>query len=176
MVRLSDPIPTLSDDGLRIYQRLLARRERHGVGLYGPYVPLFHHPRLAQRIEELGYFYKYESELPRDRYQFVVLAFARRVGAEFEYRDHVRHAQAAGVPDKIISALDEHAALTEPYASLLRVVDSALAHENLPQDLQDRVIADVGVQGLIEVVTLCGFYGLIAIVNAAFDVPIEEAG
>ena len=29
---------------------------------------------------------------------------------------------------------------------------------------------------MIEVVTLCGFYGLIGMVSAAFDVPVDEAG
>jgi 4-carboxymuconolactone decarboxylase len=176
MARLPDPIPGLAGEDREIYDRMLARRTRHGAGIYGLYVPLLHNPQLAAHIEDLGYYYKYDSKLPRDRYQFVVLAFARAVGAEFEYRDHVEHARRAGVPDEVIAALDGDQTVPEPYATYRRVVRAALAYDNLPTDIQDRVIADVGAPGLVEVVTLCGFYTLIAMVNAAFDVSLDEAG
>ncbi|MGI9052162.1 MAG: hypothetical protein ACR2HQ_05845 [Ilumatobacteraceae bacterium] len=105
MARLSDPVPALTGDDRRTYERMRARRERHGVGLYGPYVPLLHHPQLADRIERLGGYLKFDGILPRDRYQFVVLAFAHEVGADFERRDHVRHAVHAGVPQDVIDAI-----------------------------------------------------------------------
>jgi 4-carboxymuconolactone decarboxylase len=76
VAELPDPIPDLRGEDLRTYEGMLARRARHGVGLYGPYVPLLHHPQLAARVEELGGYLKFEGRLPRDRYQFVVLAFA----------------------------------------------------------------------------------------------------
>ncbi len=55
-------------------------------------------------------------------------------------------------------------------------VRSTLAYRDLPQDVQDRIVADVGTKGLVEVITLCGLYALIAMVSAAFDVPVTEAG
>ncbi len=176
MALLPDPIPSLTGEGRKIYDRMLARRTQHGAGIYGLYVPLLHNPPLAAHIEDLGYYYKYESKLPRDRYQFVVLAFAREVGAQFEYRDHVEHARRAGVPDEVIAALEGDQTVLEPYGTYRRVIHAALAYDNLPTDLQDRMIADIGVPGLVEVVTLCGFYTLVAMVNAAFDVPLDEAG
>ena len=176
MARLPDPVPTLSGDDREIYERMLAARQRHGVGLYGPYVPLLHHPHLAELIERLGSYLKFDGTLPRDLYQFVVLAFAHRVGAEFEWRDHVEHARQAGVPEAAIDALQAGGTLPEPYGTLLEVVTATIGHQDLPEDVQDRLVADVGTTGLIEVVVLCGFYDLIAMVNTAFDVPLTDAG
>ncbi len=60
-------MPELTGDDRHTYERMRARRERHGVGLYGPYVPLLHHPQLADRIERLGGYLKFDGILPRDR-------------------------------------------------------------------------------------------------------------
>ena len=176
MARLPDPIPTLRGDDRRTYERMLARRERHGVGLYGPYLPLLHHPQLADRIEQLGGFLKFDGVLPRDRYQFVVLCFAREIGAEFEWRDHVHHALEAGVPQAVVDALVAGAAVPAPYTDMADAVRSTLAYRDLAADVQQRIVADVGTNGLVEVVTLCGLYALIAMVTGAFDVPTSEAG
>jgi len=84
MARLPDPTTRLNGTDRDIYERMLAARKSQGTGIYGPYTALLNHPELAERIERLGYYLKFESVLPRDVYQFVVLAFARRVGVAFE--------------------------------------------------------------------------------------------
>lgn len=176
MAGLPDPVPNLRGRDRRIYDQMLARRARHGVGLYGPYLPLLHHPELADLVERLGGFLKYDGELPRDRYQFVVLCFARAVGAEFEWLDHEHHALAAGVPQAVLEALAADADIPAPYTDLADAVRSTLAYRDLAADVQQRIVADVGTKGLVEVVALCGLYALIAMVTAAFDVPTSDAG
>jgi hypothetical protein len=51
-------------------------------------------------------------------------------------------------------------------------MDCALRYQSIPGPLQDEIIAAFGIPGLLEIVTLCGFYGLIGMVNACFDVPL----
>ena len=43
-----------------------------------------------------------------------------------------------------------------------------------PRDLQERLIGLVGMEGVIELVVLVGFYRMIAGVIFAFDVPLPE--
>ncbi len=78
MATLPDPTATLTGDNRTIYEDILMRRKAKGVDHLGPYIPLLNHPRLAKLIEQLGYYYKYESTLPREIYQFVVLILAKR--------------------------------------------------------------------------------------------------
>jgi len=182
MAQLPDPIPRLTGTEREIYDHLLAKRQSQGTGLYGPYVPFMNHPRLAERIEELGHFYKFGGALPRDIYQFVVLAFARHSGADLEWQDHIEPARKAGVPSDVLATLQAHplpiagdgapgaTALPAPYDTVWRAMSAAINHESVLADVQQTIVATLGVPGLLEVVTRCGFYALISIVNRGFDV------
>ena len=176
MARLPDPTDRLSGEGRAIYERMLARRKSQGTGIYGPYTALLNHPKLAERIEQLGYYYKFESTLPRDIYQFVVLAFARRTGIEFEWLDHLDHARQAGVPEEVIEALAAgDRQLPEPYRPVRQCMDAVLQYKSIPETLQAELVRRVGIEGVLEIVTLCGFYELIGMVNTSFDVPVPRA-
>lgn len=174
MAPLPDPLGNLQGEDLAVYQEMLASRQAHGTGLYGPYVALMNHPRLASRIEALGGFLKFDGVLPREIYQFAVLAFAADTGNEFEWHDHLAPAQAAGLPSSVVEALRAKADLPQPYADLREGMRIVMQYRSLPQDLQDRLIAAVGIQGLLELVALCGVYSLIGYVNNAFDIPVER--
>ena len=143
----------------------------------GPYVPLLNHPELAKRIEQLGYYYKYQSTLPRDVYQFIVLVFSKHAGIAFEWADHIAAAQAAGLSDDIIAddCRRHRPRFPSPIRSVRACMACALDYKSIPQPLQDEIIARFGVPGLIEIVTLCGFYGLIGMINVCFDVPLPPA-
>ena len=56
----------------------------------------------------------------------------------------------------------------------LQLADCAFAYRSIPAPLQDAAIAKFGVPGLIEIVTLCGYYALIGMVNCCFDVPLPH--
>lgn len=175
MARLPDPTTRLNGTDRDIYERMLAARKSQGTGIYGPYTALLNHPELAERIERLGYYLKFESVLPRDVYQFVVLAFARRVGVAFEWADHIGPARKAGLPEEIITALESgHGAIPEPYATISHCMELVMSYRSIPDKLQARIVELYGIKGLIEIVVLCGFYGLIGMVNTSFDVPVTE--
>jgi len=173
MASLPDPIPTLSGEGRAIYEDILKRRAAKGVHHLGPYVPLLNHPELAKRIEQLGYYYKYQATLPRDVYQFLVLVFSKHAGIAFEWADHIEAARMSGLSDDIISAIAAGTnTFPEPYKSVRTCMACALDYKSIPQPLQDEIVRRFGVTGLIEIVTLCGFYGLIGMINVCFDVPL----
>lgn len=173
MASLPDPIPTLSGEGREIYEDIAARRAAKGVHHLGPYVPLLNHPELAKRIEQLGYYYKYESALPRDVYQYIVLVFSKRSDIAFEWADHIAAARAAGLSDEIIADIADGAKTFPPrYQSVHDCMECAMSYTSIPQPLQDEIIGMFGIPGLLEIVTLCGFYGLIGMVNVCFDVPL----
>lgn len=175
MAALPDPTATLAGAGRAIYEDIRARRAARGVDHLGPYIPLLNHPELARRIEQLGWFYKYESKLPREVYQFVVLVLAKRSGVAFVWADHVAAARAAGLPQALIDAIAADATdFPAPFDLVAALTRCAFAFRSIPQDIQDRAIAAFGTDGLIEIVTLCGFYTLMAMVNGCFDVPLPH--
>lgn len=179
MASLPDPTATLQGPARAIYEDILARRRAKGVDHLGPYIPLLNHPELAKLIEQLGWFYKYESALPRDAYQLVVLILAARSGVAFVWDDHVAAARAAGLPDDVIESVKAASGtprhpLPAPFETVVQLADSAFEFRSIPEPLQADAIARFGVTGLLEIVTLCGFYTMMGMVNACFDVPLPH--
>jgi 4-carboxymuconolactone decarboxylase len=176
MTSLPDLTGELTRKAKEIYDKMLAKRKAQGTGLRGLYIPLMNYPELAQLIEQLGYYLKFEGKLPRDAYQFIVLSMARRTGVAFEWVDHVEPARAAGLSDTLIEAIlkSDRSSIPHPYSVILDTIDVALEFKSIPDNIQDEMIKLYGVQGLLEVVTLCGFYQTVGELTQAFDVPLPE--
>ncbi|WP_026607720.1 carboxymuconolactone decarboxylase family protein [Methylocapsa acidiphila] len=168
----------LSPADLELYDEMLERRAAQGAGFGGPYAALMNHPQLCRRIEDLGFFLKFQGSLPRNIYQFIVLSVARSTGAAFEWLDHVEHAEAAGVPLPVIDALRkdgvQDGAFPAPYDLVANILAATLAWKNVPQDLQDRSIEAFGVEGFVELVVLSGFYQMFSAINQGFGVALPE--
>jgi 4-carboxymuconolactone decarboxylase len=170
---------TLPADAQALYETMAARRKAKGEHFGGPYVALLNHPELARRIEELGFFLKFEGTLPRTIYQFIVLTIARATGADYEWHDHIVHARAAGLPADVIDCIGSArtAALPEPYALAHAILSKTTAWQVVPDDLQARAAALWGKQGLVEIVVLSGFYQMFAAINQGFDIrPPAKSG
>ena len=177
MASLPDPTATLTGEGRAIYEDILTRRKAKGVDHLGPYIPLLNHPQLARLIEQLGYYYKFESALPREVYQFIVLMLAKRSGVAFVWADHVAAARAAGLQDGLINGIETGSKVfAAPFDMLSQIADCAFAYRSIPSVLQDRAVGRFGLHGLIEIVTLCGYYSMMAMVNGCFDVPLPSRG
>ena len=155
-----------------LYERIAARRRAKGEGFGGPYLALLNHPALAERVEALGFYLKFEGVLPRVHYQFIVLSVARATGAGFEWHDHIAHARAAGLPEQVIDCIASQrgAELPQPYALAHAILEKTIAWQIVPDDLQVQAVTQWGKRGLIEIVVLSGFYQMFAAINQGFDI------
>jgi 4-carboxymuconolactone decarboxylase len=161
----------LSPAAQALYAEMAARRNARGEHFGGPYLALLNHPELARRIEELGFFLKFEGVLPRPVYQFIVLSIARATGADYEWHDHVQHALAAGLSQALIAGIaDGSGALPPPYDLVREILAKTTRWRAVPDALQARAVAQWGRQGLIEIVVVSGFYQMFAAINQGFDI------
>jgi 4-carboxymuconolactone decarboxylase len=155
-----------------LYDRIADKRRAKGEGFGGPYLALLNHPALAVRVEDLGFFLKFEGVLPRAHYQFIVLSVARATGAAFEWQDHVQHARAAGLSQSLIDGIagGPHASLPHPYGVLRDILAKTLSWQSIPEALQIQAAAEWGKKGLVEIVVVSGFYQMFAAINQGFDI------
>ncbi len=167
---------TLPAHAKALYEEMATRRKAHGEHFGGPYLALLNHPELARRIEELGFFLKFEGALPRPIYQFIVLTIARATGADYEWHDHIAHARAAGLPADVIDCIGSGhtAALPQPYALAHAIMTKTTAWQVVPDDLQAQAVAQWGKQGLVEIVVLSGFYQMFAAINQGFAIQMTK--
>jgi len=176
MARLPDPTGALDEEGRAVWDRLRERRAARGAQIPGLYLTLMHNPALAEHVEGLADYLRYRGALPRDVYEFVVLAVGHRTGSDYEWAQHEELARAAGVPDEAISALHEERTPPEPYGTIETAVDVLLSHRRLRERLQDRLLSLVGSDGLVELAVLVGYYSAIAGFLIGFEVSLEDDG
>jgi len=153
--------------GRALFVEMAAKRKARGEHFGGPYIALLNHPELARRIEELGFFLKFEGALPRPVYQFIVLSVARATGAAYEWHDHVQHALAAGLSQDVVDSIGAGRAQTlpHPYALLRAILSKTMAWRQVPDDLQAGAVAEWGAEGLVEILVVSGFYQMFATIE-----------
>ncbi len=153
---------------------LRARRGRLD-GLYGTLVL---HRELAEMMLEIGRFYRTAATVP-DRYrEAATLAVATETRCAYVWSKHEPTARDAGLPQAAIEALRaarwDDAALEPLDRDAVAGARAALDLASIPADLQERIIAAWGVEGLLELSVLAGVYRMIAGYLASIDVPLPE--
>ena len=173
MAKLADPLDSLPPEAKRVYEKITATR---GM-VRGPFASLMHNPELAERVGDLGEYLRFRGTLPGDIRELAVLITARSIDQPYEWVAHAKIARAEGLPDDVIERVrtrGDLAALPPRLARPARVVQHVLAYESIPRDLQEAVLRDLDIGGLMELVVLAGHYRLIAGVLFAFDTPLPE--
>jgi 4-carboxymuconolactone decarboxylase len=172
-----------------LYDAILAgRRARPSPGagsglldtngaLVGPFNAWLLSPAIGDRIQRLGEAIRFGSSLPQNVLEVAILVEAREWRAEFEWWAHVRLARRAGVLPEIIAAIHEQ---RKPlFADAGEEIAWRFSHELLTRR---RVSAATygaarerfGEQGVMELITLLGYYTLVSMTLNAFEVPLPE--
>ena len=174
MARLPDPTGALTPEAHVLYEQLQAKRGR----IDGMYLSLLNHPELTRCVSDLGTFLRFGAgTLPAAVRELVILWLARQVGAAYEWIKHEPVARAAGLPDPVLNPLragQVPPGLDETQQAALQVAKFALELHSIPVEVQEALVAQVGLKGVIELVVLVGFYRMIAGVIFSFDVPLPE--
>ena len=174
MARLPDPTLNPSPRVKELFDKLAAKRGR----IDGMYRGLLNHPDLLEHISSLGTFFRFgPSRLPEDLRELAVLRTAAKLRAGYEWIKHQAPARAAGLGEDSIEDIKNMTApngLTPEQGLALEAVDCVLEHAAIPPRIQDELEALIGLEAVIELVVLCGFYEMIAGVISAFEVPLPE--
>lgn len=172
MAQLPDPVETLDAFGKKLYEEMVKTRGR----IDGMYRTLLNHPHLVEKISALGGFLRFQGALPGDVREFIILLSAHERGAEYEWIKHMQPAKESGLPQEIIEAIKgggmqfpgKYQKIAELTWQILRTSSS------IDATLQKGLIKEYGMEGLIEMVILPGFYSMISNVLCAFDIPLPR--
>jgi 4-carboxymuconolactone decarboxylase len=174
MARLPDPTDSLTPPARQLYQQLAAQRGR----IDGMYRSLLNHPTLTKHVSDLGAYLRFGSgALPDALRELVILWMARQLGAAYEWVKHAPVAEKAGLPTPIIEAIrtqKDPPGLDALQQAALSAAQCVLNRRSIAPEIQNALIEKLGLEGIVELVVLCGFYQMIAGVIFAFDVPLPE--
>jgi 4-carboxymuconolactone decarboxylase len=179
MAPLPDPSETLVGADRATYEHMASVRA-HADGrphLAAVYVQMFNNPGVATEVGALGEHLRFHGVLPDAVRELVILRYAARQRAGYEWSHHQRPAKLAGISQEVIDGLtagDVPAALPDASKAVLEAVDAVVAMCSIPADVQQRIASAHGVAGVVEVVALCGLYAIMTYMVSAFEIPIEE--
>jgi 4-carboxymuconolactone decarboxylase len=173
MARFTEKTPDQLSPAQRRVHDEIAKGPRGSVR--GPFVPLLGSPGLADHVQKLGAYIRYESKLPGKLREFAILMTARHWGARYEWAAHVPIALKEGLAQATIDAINDRRqpALTDPAeATVHRFCTALINHHNSDDRTFGEAKELLGEERLVDLIGLMGYYTIIALTLNTFEVPI----
>lgn len=175
MSRLSAPDrESLTAEDQAIWDRIAGTRSGTGRG---PWFVMMNAPELASRGKHVEDYFRTVAELPAVDRELVILATVREWGAHFAWARHEERAREVKVRLEVIEALRKNGALdrlTARERTLAELVRTLLRDHNVPGELYQRAVEDLGPKQLVEVIGLIGNYCTVGIVVKSFGIPEDS--
>ena len=144
-------------------------------GIRGPFESWLRSPELADRAQKLGEYCRFGTSLPRDLSEFVILLAGKHWKAQFEFWAHARLAREAGLPEDIIEAVrtgEQPALRNEAQRAAYALVTEYFATNRVSDATYARAVAELGERGVVDVVGVVGYYGLVSMTLNVFEVAL----
>jgi 4-carboxymuconolactone decarboxylase len=169
----------LDADGQAVWDDVVGSRAGQLVnaagGLSGPFNAFVHAPETGRHLSSLGRQLRFGTSIERRLSEVAIITVGARWKAEFEWWAHARMAREHGVASAIVDAIGNG---EEPpfeaddertvYAAARQLAETG----QLDQDAYDKAQRLLGDAGMVELVSLCGYYTLISLLLNAFAVPL----
>ena len=171
MARL-DPLKPeeLTPEQQRVHAELGRTRKRVG----GPFAIWLRNPALAENANRLVQTLREHGKLEKRLFELIVLTVVRHWSAQYAWAAHEPNALAAGLAPDVIAAVRERKRPTFQRADeqlIYEAVSELLDSKALSAATYQRLVAQFGLDLTIELITVTGFYGMVATVLKGFDVP-----
>lgn len=169
----------LGPDGRAVWDAVVGSRGGDLVGpqggLIGPFIAFVHAPGVGRRLSSLGRVLRFETSIERRLTEVAVITVGARWKAEFEWWAHARMAREHGVPSGVIDAIargEDPPFGADDERVVYTVARQLTADGQLDQHAYAAAQRLLGDDGVVELVSLCGYYTLISFLLNAFTVPL----
>jgi 4-carboxymuconolactone decarboxylase len=169
----------LDPNGREVWDSVVGTRDAALVndqgGLIGPFNAFVHAPDVGRHLSSLGMVLRFGTSMERRLSEVAIITVGARWKAEFEWWAHARLAREHGVADAVVDAIGRG---EDPVfeADDERTVYTAARQITETGRLGDDAYADarqlLGDAGVVELVSLCGYYTLVCFLLNAFAVPL----
>ncbi len=135
--------------------------------LRGPFISLLRSPELMTRVQRVGEYLRYQCPVDRRLMEFATLIAARFWSQSYEWQSHYKHAMKAGLAPAIADALADGrrpAGMAEDEEIVYELLTESLHNKSVSDATYARALAKFGEQGVIDLVTVAGYYLMLAIV------------
>jgi 4-carboxymuconolactone decarboxylase len=145
--------------------------------VFGPFVPLLRSPEVMLQAKAMGDYLRFKTVLPPKLREFVILLISRQWTQQFEWDVHCPVAIKAGLSPEIAKAVAEGRRPTEmsdDEAIVYEFCNELRRNQGVSDATYDKARANFGEQGVIDMVSLNGFYTFIAMVLNVAHTPLPK--
>ena len=146
-----------------------------GIVPRGPWIPLLRSPDVLSRARAMGDYLRYDTSLPPELSEFLILLTAREWNQQYEWYAHYRIALDAGIDPDTVNAIAE-GRVPEGMTDGQAILHALSAELNDTQQVSDetyaRAVAAFGERGVIDAVGIIGYYTLLAMVMNTARTPV----
>jgi 4-carboxymuconolactone decarboxylase len=171
----------LTGPAVELWEALVGSRGAGTVGpdgaLIGPFNAWLNAPEVGLGLSRLGATLRFGTSIDRRLTEVAIITVGARWQAEFEWWAHARMAREQGVADEVIEAIarGQEPVSARPDELVVHSVARQLVTEGrLEPDTFQAAEKLLGGQGMVELVSLCGYYCLVSFILNAFAVPLPE--
>ena len=170
-------LPELTPENMSDAQRHVAEQIASGPrgSVRGPFPWLLRSPGIAGHVQRLGAYIRYESALPGNLRELAILITARFWRAQYEWYAHKPLALKEGVDEAVVDTLEQRRrpqfaddAEAAVFDFCTAMLETHVASDEVYQSALDRL----GEEQLVDLVSLMGYYSLLAMVMATFEIPV----
>jgi 4-carboxymuconolactone decarboxylase len=143
--------------------------------LVGPFNAFVTAPDVGRHLSELGAVLRFGTSIERRLTEVAIITVASRWKAEFEWWAHAAMARRHGVPDAFVDAIgrgEEPVFAADDERIVYTATRELVSTGELSGPTYAAARALLGDTGMVELVSLCGYYTLISFLLNAFAVPI----
>jgi len=146
-------------------------------GVRGPFNALLRSPELADRVQAVGEYLRFNSSLAPRLNELAILVNARFWGSKYEWYAHRPLAEKAGLAPAIADDIARNARPASMQADEAIVYDFCVALHTthaVEDALFARAVGVLGERGVIDLIGVSGYYTLVSMVLNVADVPLPS--
>ena len=157
----------LDGEAAELYDRIVESRG----SMVRPFRVFLHAPHLARHIARLGHEVRFESALPGADRELAILAAGRVHGCGYVWDTHIDIARREGVRPEALDHLDGgESELTPREVAVVGMVFELGSSSSVSEAAYTRAAEELGVDGVLELSVLVGYYTMLSYTMGAFDV------
>jgi 4-carboxymuconolactone decarboxylase len=176
----------LDDDQRSLYDAIAGGRRAQGPQLFrladsegrleGPFNAFLLQPRLGSALQALGSSVRYDTALDDRCREIAILVVAAHWRSAFEWYAHEAVGRSVGLDEAELAAVRDghYAALAGREAVVARAVAALVTRGDLDDAEYREAVGQVGAAGVFELLTLVGYYAMLALQLRVFRVPAPD--
>jgi 4-carboxymuconolactone decarboxylase len=146
-------------------------------GVRGPFNALLRSPELADRVQKLGEYIRFNTSLPPRLSEFAIIITGRYWGAQYEWFAHAPMAVKGGLAPEIVEDLRNGRrpkGMKEDESALYDFCMQLHETKSVSDEAYAAVVKQFGERGVVDLLGISGYYTLVSMVLNTNRQPLPE--